>query len=139
MLLSATHVKWCLSSQTLVYNSAYAPQISFSIIVLGHDDLGSLCADKHSLQIREMVTLLAQETRVREFNSHHVHGRATQCGCHSVCLEMTCKPKVSWRVREVRSGVFSSICVCIMHPHRHTIHSGLLVLQLLSLPNHYLS
>lgn len=57
MLFSATHLKWSLSSQTLVHNGAYAPQISLGIIMLGHDDLRSLCADKHSLQLRDTVTV----------------------------------------------------------------------------------
>lgn len=59
----ATHVKWSLSSQTLVHHSAYAPQISLGIIVLGHDDLRGLCADKHSLQLRDAVTLQLVGTR----------------------------------------------------------------------------
>ncbi len=57
VLLSATHVKWCLSSQTLVHNSTYAPQISLGIVVLGHDDLRGLSPDKHSLQVRDTVIL----------------------------------------------------------------------------------
>ncbi|MEQ2178148.1 hypothetical protein GOODEAATRI_010968 [Goodea atripinnis] len=40
------------SSQTLVYDSAYAPQIGLGIIVLGHDDFRSLCSDKQYLQIK---------------------------------------------------------------------------------------
>lgn len=48
-----THMKWSLSSQTLVHNRAYTPQISLGIIMLGHDDLRSLYADKHSLKLRD--------------------------------------------------------------------------------------
>lgn len=45
--LSATHIKWCFSSQRLVHDGTDAPQISFGIIVPGHDDLGSLWPKKH--------------------------------------------------------------------------------------------
>ena len=57
LFLCASHVKRCLPGQTLVHNSTYAPQISLGIIVLGHDDLRSLRADKHRHQLRVMVTL----------------------------------------------------------------------------------
>lgn len=39
-------MKWRLPSQTLVHNSADAPQVGLGVIVLGHDDLRSLRADK---------------------------------------------------------------------------------------------
>lgn len=48
-----THLKGSLSSQALVDNRADTPQISFGIVLLRHDDLGSLCADKHSLKLRD--------------------------------------------------------------------------------------
>lgn len=48
-----THLKGSLSSQTLVHDGADAPQISFGIVLLRHDDLRSLCADKHSLKLRD--------------------------------------------------------------------------------------
>lgn len=47
VFLSATHIKWCFSSQRLVHDGTDAPQISLGIIVPGHDDLGSLWPKKH--------------------------------------------------------------------------------------------
>lgn len=61
---------------------------------------------QNSLEARFHHTCLAQDTRVNYFNAYHIHGRATQRGCHGVCLEMTRKPKVSWRVRETGGSVF---------------------------------
>lgn len=43
-------------SQTLVHNGAYAPQICLGIVVLGHDDLGSLCSNKQSSQLENTAT-----------------------------------------------------------------------------------
>lgn len=90
------------SSQTLVHNSTYAPQICLGIIVLRHNDLGSLCSNKWSSQLRSTVT---SEPVPTEHESYHVHGRATQCGSHGVGLEVPRKPKISCRFREIKRWV----------------------------------
>lgn len=79
------------SSQTLVRNSTYAPQVSLGIVVLRHDDLGSLGPNKQSSHLRSTVTPEPVHT---ENQSHHVHGRATQRGSHGVCLEVPREPKI---------------------------------------------
>lgn len=43
--MGLTHLKRGLPCQTLVDNGANAPQVSLSIIVLGHDDLRGLQGD----------------------------------------------------------------------------------------------
>lgn len=115
VLRSAAHMKWCLSGQTLVDDSAYAPQISLGIVVLGHDDLRCLCPDKHSLHLGATVTChFVGIGNQKDFNTHHVHGRATQRCCHSVCLEVTCKPKISWGMRKVQWRTCGTVvCVCV--------------------------
>lgn len=57
-------------------------------------------------------------------NAYHIHGRATQCVCHTVCLEMTCKSKVSWRTRETDEGVMVMFCFCfysLLNLHKHIL------------------
>lgn len=52
VLRGATHAKRGLSGQTLVHYSADAPQVGLGVVVLGHDDLGSLCAHKRTSEAR---------------------------------------------------------------------------------------
>lgn len=54
MLPGATHAKRSLSGQALVRYSADAPQVGLGVVVLGHDDLGSLRAHKHTSEARPL-------------------------------------------------------------------------------------
>lgn len=86
-----------LSRPTLVHNSAYAPQISRGIIVLGHDSLRSQNADTQIIPQGHSHTSAHLHRNTETLHIHRVHRRAAQHGCHCAFL-MKSKPNVSWRV-----------------------------------------
>lgn len=101
-------MKRSFSSQTLVHDGANAPQIGFGIIILWHDDLGSLGQDKHSWRFTGTVTRWRNGSENVISHVYHVHGRAAQRGSHHVCLEMPCKPKVSWKLKILKWRIFKN-------------------------------
>lgn len=92
MLFSGTHRKWSLSR---------------------HDDLRSLNADTQIIPQGHSDTAAHWHRNTETLNIHRVHGRAAQRGCHCVSLEMTGKPKVSWRVTGTEQLERNSTVICL--------------------------
>ena len=87
----------------------------------------------NSSQVSDPTLCWHKTPEYESFNTHHVHGGATQRGCHSVCLEVTCKPKVSWRVKDMKWAMESSVSVHLCPLVRAVMSLPILMLMELDL------